>query len=67
MPEKQFFKTFAEMKAEADKHWIDLWGKKKAGPFNTECLATAGDHSRPTGRDCTKDGQPLPPVPSSFS
>ena len=63
-PEKSFFDSFASMKKSGDQHWIDLWGKTQAGPFNTVCLATPGAHLRPTGHDCTKTGQVLPPVPS---
>jgi len=61
-PQKAFFGSFEKYKAAGDKHWIDFWGKLQAGPFNTECLAKPGAHRLPTGNDCTKVGQQLPPV-----
>ena len=65
-PERSFFATFGAMRAAADATWATLWGCKRCGPFNTECLAAAGtQHKVPSGNTCTKPGsdQPLPPVP----
>ena len=60
-PEKAFFHTFADMKADADSHWFRMWGCDRCGPFNTDCLAIPGHHLGPSGHTCVKTPQKLPP------
>lgn len=61
-PQQSFFKRFAALKAQGDLHWLNMWGKLHAGPFNTQCLADGTSHTRPTGNTCVDKGEPLPPL-----
>ena len=63
-----FLKDFDGNVKLGDKHWISMWGKLQAGPFNTHCLSFShAVPGYPNGyrNECVDDPykQQLPPVP----
>ena len=67
---KAFLKDFDDNVKLGDKHWIAMWGKLQAGPFNTHCLSfphPVPGYPHGYRNECVADPykQKLPPVPTS--